>query len=83
MNTRPGYGGTFISLDGDELAEAVCDYVRSRGIQLSGPRTVRVRLHGQQTSGLCGSASIFVDPSGHVSWSAVDRLANVLGDNGG
>lgn len=55
------YGpGVLLTLDGDELAEAVDAYLVAKGVLASGPRTVRVN------GGPCESARVYVDPSGRV-----------------
>ena len=49
-----------ISLGGDEVAAAIAMYLVSKGIDVTGPRTITVN------SELCRSAIVVVDPSGSV-----------------
>lgn len=56
-----GYGpGVDIELDGNEVAQAINNWLVSKGICISGPRTVMV--NGE----LCKSGRIYVDQSGFV-----------------
>lgn len=55
------YGpGVSISLSGDEVAEAILNYVEEHGVYIGGARTVTVNDE------LCESGHIYVDPSGSV-----------------
>jgi hypothetical protein len=69
MNIKFGNGqtefgpGVQINLTGDEIAQAVSDYVRSKGVDVNGPRTIRV--NGE----LCKQGEIYVDPSGYVVYN--------------
>ena len=52
--------GTSIILTGDEVATAIDAWLVAHGVNINGPRTIRV--NGE----LCESGRIFVDPSGYV-----------------
>lgn len=55
------YGpGVSITLSGNEIATAISAYLVAHDVHVVGPRTIRV--NGE----LCGSGSIYVDPSGRV-----------------
>lgn len=75
MNIRHGKGrtkygpGVDILLTGNELAQAVLDYIAARGVDVTGPRTVTV---GGE---LCTSARVYVDPSGHVVTATGEALS--------
>lgn len=66
MNIKFGNGqtefgpGVEINLTGDEIAQAVSDYVKSKGVDVNGPRTIKVN------GDLCKEGSVYVDPSGYV-----------------
>jgi hypothetical protein len=51
-------GGTKVFLTGYEVARAIDTYLKAMGVDISGPRTVRVNEE------LCQSGSVYVDPSG-------------------
>lgn len=74
---RKTYGGVvYIRLTGDELAQAVCDYVRAHGVRFGGPRTVCIHEREPRLpTTSCPRATIYVDPAGWVDDSAVGRLA--------
>lgn len=56
------YGpGVDIVLSGDELAQAIFDYIKSQGAIIEGPMTARAN------GGRCMSARVHVDPSGMVT----------------
>lgn len=55
--------GITIELTGDEVALAIDTYLKARGINVFGPRTVRV--NGE----LCQEGTVHVDPSGKVNYS--------------
>lgn len=54
--------GVEIRLTGNELATAIDAYLVAHGVQVNGPRTIRI--NGQ----ICGNVKIYVDPSGNVIW---------------
>lgn len=57
------YGpGVSIELTGAEVATAVDAWLVANGVYVHGPRTIRVN------GGLCEHGSVYVDPSGHVSY---------------
>lgn len=60
---RTQYGpGVDIRLTGNEVAQAILDYIEAQGINVTGPRTVMI--DGE----LCPPARVYVDPSGHVTF---------------
>ena len=56
---EPGRRGR-INLSGDEVATAIDAYLVTRGVHVSGPRTITV--NGR----LCEAGHVYVDPSGFV-----------------
>lgn len=55
------YGpGVQINLTGDEVAVAIHEYLKSKCVDIVGPRTIRVN------GNLCESGAVYVDPSGFV-----------------
>lgn len=53
--------GVNIDLTGDEIASAIDAWLASRGVLVSGPRTVTVN------GALCSVGQVHVDPSGSVT----------------
>ncbi len=60
LNPSEFCGGAEISLDGNELAEAIFDYVTKNGLIIKGPCTARI------DNKLCTGASVYVDPSAKI-----------------
>jgi len=57
------YGtGISITLNSNDVANAIIKYVESKGYKINGARTVKVRAHNNS-----GEAEIYVDPSGSVT----------------
>ena len=60
-NGETEYGpGVSISLDGNEVATAIDQWLVTNGVTVSGARTIRVNDE------LCKTGEIYVDPSGFV-----------------
>lgn len=53
--------GVSIELTGDEVATAIIAWLVAHGVNIHGPRTVKVN------DGLCWGGSVYVDPSGYVT----------------
>ena len=66
MNIEYGKGmteygpGVRINLSGDEVVQAVSDYLVAHGVHVNGARTVTVN------GSPCGDGRVYVDPSGFV-----------------
>ncbi len=54
--------GVNIELTGDEVATAISAWLVANGVEITGPRTIRVN------SQLCRYGSVYVDPVGHVNY---------------
>lgn len=67
MEFRREEDGTRILLDGDELTQAVCDWIRAQGIRFGGPHAVQVTGDSDGYTG----AIVRVDPSGWVRLAAL------------
>lgn len=55
--------GTYIILDGNELARAIDVYLYAQGVLVQGSRTIVV---DSPDNGSFPGAEVFVEPSGHV-----------------
>lgn len=55
--------GVTILLTGNEVALAIDQYIRSKGIIVNGPRTVKVNRQ------LCKEGMVYIDPEGAVEIS--------------
>lgn len=69
MEIEPGkskYGtGTWIRLDGNEVAVAIDEWLERKGVLVKGPRTIRLE---EPEFGACtGGAAVYVDSSGTVT----------------
>ncbi len=60
-----------VTLTGTEVAQAILDYCAAHGLNITGPRTVRV--NGE----LCTQGNITVDPLGKVAFAGVIYPGNI------
>jgi hypothetical protein len=70
-------GANIITLDGNEVAIAIDEYIKKRNVKVSGARTIRVDAEPEDGLATAG-AKVYVDPTGDVSVEDIETEVLII-----